>query len=99
MSQDAISSNVSLCDALDRILTKGVAVNGDIAISVAGVDLLYIGLRGLLCAVDALGELPDSLRGGSTRHYAEELTKAVAAQEAVRDTTHNVDAANTEESR
>lgn len=77
MSQDTLSSNVSLCDALDRILSQGVAVNGDIAISVAGVDLLYIGLRGLLCAVDALGEVPASLRGESTRQYVEDFTKAV----------------------
>ena len=80
MSQNGLSSNVSLCDALDRILSQGVAVNGDISISVAGVDLLYIGLRGLLCAVDALGELPESLRGGP-KQFAEELTKAAASSE------------------
>ncbi len=76
MSDNTLSSNVSLCDALDRILSQGVAVNGDIAISVAGVDLLYIGLRGLLCAVDALGEVPASLRGESTRPYVEDFMKS-----------------------
>lgn len=62
MSEDTLTPNISLCDALDRILTKGVVVHGDISISVAGVDLLYIGLRGLLCAIDALGEVPQSLQ-------------------------------------
>ncbi len=70
MSKETLQSNVSLCDALDRILTKGVVAHGDIAISVAGVDLLYIGLRGLLCAVDALGELPASLQS-EPRHHSD----------------------------
>jgi hypothetical protein len=56
-----LAKSISLCDAIDRLLNKGVVITGDITISVAGVDLLYIGLRGLVCAVDALGELPQSL--------------------------------------
>lgn len=56
-----LAKNISLCDALDRLLNKGVVITGDITISVAGVDLLYIGLRGLVCAIDAMGELPASL--------------------------------------
>ena len=63
MSHESLGNNVSLCDALDRILTKGVVVYGDISISVAGVDLLYIGLRGLISAIDALDEIPASLQG------------------------------------
>ncbi len=62
MSEPSLANSVSLCDALDRILTKGVVAYGDITISVAGVDLLYVGLRGLICAIDALGELPPSLQ-------------------------------------
>ncbi len=62
MPDDTLTTNISLCDALDRILTKGVVAYGDISISVAGVDLLYIGLRGLICAIDALDELPASLK-------------------------------------
>lgn len=79
MSQDALSSTVSLCDALDRILTKGVVIYGDISVSVAGVDLLYIGLRGLVCAIDSLGELPASLRGPSSSTYADDLAQAMHA--------------------
>jgi gas vesicle structural protein len=56
-----LAKNISLCDALDRLLNKGVVITGDITISVAGVDLLYVGLRGLVCAIDAMGELPPSL--------------------------------------
>ncbi len=53
---------ISLCDALDRLLNHGIAISGDIVVSVAGVELLYIGLRGLLCSVDALDEEPQSMR-------------------------------------
>lgn len=52
----ASQNSNSLCDALDRILSAGVATEGEITISVAGVDLLYVGLKGLLCAIDAIRE-------------------------------------------
>ena len=60
-TNEHLSKNISLCDALDRLLNKGVVITGDITISVAGVDLLYIGLRGLVCAIDAMEVMPPSL--------------------------------------
>lgn len=45
---------ITLCDALDRVLNTGVVVHGDLTISVAGVDLLYVNLRALVSAVDAI---------------------------------------------
>jgi len=36
---------VTLLDLLDNLLSKGVILSGDLTLSVAGVDLLYIGLR------------------------------------------------------
>jgi len=44
---------VSLCETLDRVLTKGVVAKGEVTISVAGVDLLYLGLGALLSSVDS----------------------------------------------
>lgn len=78
MSHESLGNNVSLCDALDRILTKGVVVYGDISISVAGVDLLYIGLRGLISAIDALDEIPASLRSQPAH---EELARCASSLE------------------
>jgi hypothetical protein len=37
--------SVSLCDALDRLLATGVVALGELKISVADVDLIYIGLQ------------------------------------------------------
>jgi len=44
--------HVSLCEALDRIFNKGAVVQGDVMISVAGVDLLYLGLRVILTSIE-----------------------------------------------
>ena len=48
--------HISLCEALDRVLNKGVVVHGDVAISVADVDLIYLGLRLLLTSIETARE-------------------------------------------
>jgi len=40
-----------LVDLLDRVLAGGVAVSGDVVISLAGVDLIRLDLRLLLASV------------------------------------------------
>ena len=50
-------SNVTLVDALDKILEKGAVINGDIAIRVADVDLVYLGLRLILTSISKAEEL------------------------------------------
>lgn len=44
----------SLVDVLDRLLDRGVVVAGDIRISVAGVDLMFVGLKLFLASVDTI---------------------------------------------
>lgn len=48
---------VTLLDLADRLLDKGVTVAGDVVISVAGVDLVYLSLRALLASVETAIEL------------------------------------------
>ena len=48
----AKEKELTLLDLLDRILTKGVILWGDITISVADVDLVYAGLKVLLSSVE-----------------------------------------------
>lgn len=45
---------VTLVEALDRVLEKGAVVAGDIVISVADIDLVYIGLRVLVSSVETM---------------------------------------------
>jgi gas vesicle structural protein len=45
---------LSLTDLVNRVLDKGAVVSGDVVISVAGVDLVYLGLRLLLSSVESM---------------------------------------------
>jgi len=48
---------IALSEMLDRILNKGVIINGEATISVANVDLIYLSLRVLVSSIDkALGD-------------------------------------------
>jgi hypothetical protein len=44
--------DVSLLDILDHVLNAGVVVHGSLVISVAGVDLVYVGLNVILTSVE-----------------------------------------------
>lgn len=43
---------VSLCETLDRVLNKGAVVAGEVTISVADVELVYLGLYLVLSSVE-----------------------------------------------
>lgn len=47
------AQDISLVDLLDRLLGAGVVLSGDIAISLAGVDLVEIRLHALITSVRA----------------------------------------------
>jgi hypothetical protein len=49
--------DVTLLEVLDRVLDKGVVIAGDLTISVADVDLVYLGLRVLLCSVETMNNM------------------------------------------
>ena len=51
------AERVTLLEVLDRALDKGVVVSGDIVISVADVDLIYLGLKVLLSSVETMERL------------------------------------------
>jgi gas vesicle structural protein len=44
--------DVTLLDLTDRLLEKGVTICGEVVISVAGVDLVYLSLRALLASAE-----------------------------------------------
>jgi len=51
------NDNVTLVDALDKVLEKGAVVNGDIVIRVADVDLVFLGLRLILTSISKAEEV------------------------------------------
>ncbi|MQR86433.1 gas vesicle protein [Bacillus megaterium] len=46
--------DIALIDILDVILDKGIAIKGDVLISIAGIDLVYLDLRVLISSVETL---------------------------------------------
>ncbi len=52
--------DVALVDLLDRALDKGVLLWGELTISIADVDLLYVGLKALVCSVDTAEKMRES---------------------------------------
>jgi hypothetical protein len=45
---------MSLLELLDRLLDKGIVIHGDLMISVADIDLIYLGLRLVIGSVDTI---------------------------------------------
>jgi gas vesicle structural protein len=50
------ADEASLADLINRVLDKGVVITGDVTISVAGVDLVYLGLNAVLTSVSTARE-------------------------------------------
>jgi hypothetical protein len=70
-SEPLLSRDVSLVEILDRALGAGIVISGDLTISIADIDLVYLNLRLLLGSVDTVtGAVdrhrpPDRLRAGA----------------------------------
>lgn len=46
------ADELSLLDLLDHVLNSGVVIQGSLVISLAGVDLVYVGLNVVLTSVE-----------------------------------------------
>ncbi|MGD0140389.1 MAG: gas vesicle protein [Tepidisphaeraceae bacterium] len=54
----------TLCDTLDRVLDVGAVVEGEVTISVAGIDLVYINLSALVASVETARKIMVMPRSG-----------------------------------
>ena len=76
-----------LVDVLDRVLDKGLAIAGDIKISLAEVELLTIRIRLIVCSIDKAQEIGldwwrhDPAFSGKRAFEADELKKQLAELE------------------
>ncbi len=61
---------VTLLEILDRVLDKGAVVSGDIVISIADVDLIYLGVKVLVSSVETM----ECLRGAPIEGPMQEPT-------------------------
>jgi hypothetical protein len=82
------NDNVTLVDALDKVLEKGAIINGDIVIRVADVDLVFLGLRLILTSITKAEEIsgksfsdPDKEFTPEDIEYIERLQKEIKRAE------------------
>jgi len=54
---DFEGSDLSLLETLDHVLNLGLVISGEITISVANIDLLFIGLNVLLGSTEKIEEV------------------------------------------
>ena len=70
--QLASQREVALVDLVDRALNAGVVLTGDITISLADIDLVYLNLRLLLGSVPTVrAQLADERRAGRAERLEE----------------------------
>jgi hypothetical protein len=60
---------VALVDLVDRLLAGGVVIGGDVTLSIADVDLVYVGLRALITSVATADEMGISLPPAGGRPF------------------------------
>ncbi|RJX27452.1 MAG: gas vesicle protein [Dethiobacter sp.] len=46
--------DITLLEVLDRLIDKGIVLQGDLIISLADVDLIYVGVRLILTSADTV---------------------------------------------
>ena len=63
--QTGNDDELSLADLLDRALNKGVVLWGEAIISLAGVDLVYVGLKVLVASYGTAQRFLDPARRGA----------------------------------
>jgi hypothetical protein len=50
-------SDISLLETLDHVLARGLVITGEVTISVADIDLIFVGLNVLLTSVETAHEV------------------------------------------
>jgi gas vesicle structural protein len=56
------AEEVALVELVNRVLDRGALVTGEVVISVAGVDLVYLGLQLLLTSVETMDSRTEPIR-------------------------------------
>jgi len=51
------SKDITIVEILDRVLNKGVILIGDIVVTVADIDLVYVGVKLMLSSVETMEQL------------------------------------------
>jgi len=83
------TAQATLVDLLDRVLDKGLIINADIIISVAGVPLIGINLRAAVAGMETMLKYgvmqgwDEKTRAWETEHRNEKISKEKISPELV----------------
>lgn len=58
---DDLESRMGLAELVSRVLDRGAIVTGEVTISVAGVDLIFLGLQLVIAAAESMQQRSGSL--------------------------------------
>lgn len=50
--QSDLNAQMSLAELVNRVLDRGALITGEVTISVAGIDLIYVGLQIAIAATE-----------------------------------------------
>lgn len=85
------NDNVTLVDALDKVLEKGAIINGDIVIRLADVDLVYLGLRLILTSISKAEEMSGKSFSGPEKELTpEDIEYIERLQREIKKTEENI---------
>ena len=51
------NTDLSLLETLDHVLNRGIVIAGEITISVANIDLIFLGLNAIVSSVETAHEV------------------------------------------
>lgn len=57
VSEEWENTDVSMLETLDHVLNRGLVIAGEITISVADIDLIFIGLNVMVSSVETAQEV------------------------------------------
>jgi hypothetical protein len=57
VSEEWENTDVSLLETLDHVLNRGLVIAGEITISVADIDLIFVGLNVMISSVETAQEV------------------------------------------
>jgi gas vesicle structural protein len=57
VSEELEATDLSLLETLDHVLNRGLVIAGEITISVADIDLIFVGLNVLVSSVETAHEV------------------------------------------
>ena len=57
VSEEWEETDLSLLETLDHVLSRGLVIAGEITISVADIDLIFVGLNVLVSSVETAHEV------------------------------------------